>query len=132
MVEQQKFLQTADVVGMAVGDVVVVETADVDAAGGEYARDVCPDIHQECHPVFGDDQAGRVVLAGKRGTDPGETERQPRLARLANTPKAICRAGGNCLGNLHSTCSAMFCWGNRYPFRSVFCNKKGLILVLTP
>jgi hypothetical protein len=29
MVEQQKFLQTADVVGVAVGDVVVVETADV-------------------------------------------------------------------------------------------------------
>jgi hypothetical protein len=45
MAEQQKFLQAADVVGMAVGDVVVVKLADMGAAGGEHARDVCADIH---------------------------------------------------------------------------------------
>ena len=82
---------------------VVVEIADMDAVGGEHARDVCADIHQKSHPVFGDDQTGWVVLPRKRGADSGETECQPRLARLANALQSVCRAGGNCLGNLHSS-----------------------------
>ena len=69
-------------VGMAVGDVVVVEVGDADAPSLKRAGDGCAGVDENRPAALGNDQAGGIILSRKGGADSGKTKRQPLPAGI--------------------------------------------------
>ena len=74
MAVEQEFLQTTNMVGMAVGDVVVVEVGDADAPSLKRAGDGCAGVDEDRPAALGNDQAGGIILSRKGGADSSTVE----------------------------------------------------------